>query len=101
MPMTKPMAAVIQMEAGGEAANREAFLDDDARAQKTDAGHAALRHARGIDAVGLQRDVRQQAPLIVGEQHQLSRRAAYEGVRAKTRGAAMIGAFEADDAARE
>ena len=83
---------------GGEAAHREAFLDDHAGAEKADTGHDALRHARRVD-LHTAGNRAHPVGLIDGDEHEQARRRAYERVRAKARRPAVVAPLVADESA--
>src|SRR5688572_24506424 len=84
---------------GSKPAHRQAFLENHAGAEEANAGHDSLCHARRIegDAPGKFRWI--PMPLVYRQQHQRARRNAYQGMGAKTSGAAMVAALETDQSA--
>ena len=81
---------------GGEAANAEAFLENDAGAQEADAGHDALCHTRRIRANGFERHLRHPFTLIHRHQHQQRGSNADQRMRAKAGRSPVKGALQAD-----
>jgi hypothetical protein len=66
IPTRMPIAAVTQIEA----ADGQSLFENNAGAEKSDACHDALRHARGIGADGVGRHRRHPFVLVDGHDHQ-------------------------------